>query len=78
MAQAQLTEQDEKTWHIRLADLSCTVRAAYPTTDEVLPGWTVLKDHRHKIAAMVRDESVLYIERTDAVVTPGRGTASHG
>jgi hypothetical protein len=78
MAQAHLTEQDMQAWHIRLADLSCTVRAAYPTTDDVLPGWTLLKDHKHKIAAMVRDESVLYIERTDAVVTVRDAVSGHG
>jgi hypothetical protein len=70
MADARsLTEQDEKVWHVRLEDLSVRVRAGYPTTDENLPGWTVLKDHKHKVTCAVRDEAVLYIERTDAVVT---------
>ena len=64
-----LTEQDEKAWHVRLEDLSVHVMAVYPTTDENLPGWTVLKDHRHKVTCAVRDEAVLYIEREDAVVT---------
>jgi hypothetical protein len=63
-----LTADDEKVWHVRLAELSVRVRAVYPTTDENLPGWTVLKDHRHKVTCAVRNESVLYIERTDAVI----------
>ena len=29
------------------------LRAAYPTSDEKLPGWTLLKDHRHKTVAMI-------------------------
>ena len=64
-----LSEQDEKVWHVRLEDLSVRVRAVYPTTDENLPGWTVLKDHKHKVTCAVRNEAVLYIERTDAVVS---------
>ncbi len=64
-----LTDQDEKVWHVRLAELSVRVRAVYPTTDENPPGWTVLKDHKHKVTCAVRDEAVLYIERTDAVVS---------
>ena len=64
-----LTEHDERVWHVRLEELSVRVRAAYPTADEKLPGWTVLKDHRHKVTCAVRDEAVLYIEREDAVVS---------
>jgi hypothetical protein len=68
-----LIEQDEKVWHVRLAELSVQVRAVYLTTDENLPGWTVLKDHKHKVTCAVRDEAVLYIERADTVVS---GTAA--
>ena len=69
MADARsLTEQDEKVWHVRLAELSVRVKAVYPTTDDNLPGWTVLKDHKHKVTCAIRNEAVLYIERTDAVV----------
>jgi hypothetical protein len=65
----QVTEADERIWHVRLEDLEFLVRGAYPTKDEKLQdGWTVIKDHRHKIVAAVRDDCALYIERTDAVV----------
>jgi hypothetical protein len=64
-----LTTDDEKVGHVRLAELSVRVRAVYPTTDENLPGWTVLKDYKHKVTCAVRNETVLYIERTDAVVS---------
>jgi hypothetical protein len=40
------------------------VRAVYPTRDDVLDGWTLLKDDRHKIVYMVRDDVVADIERT--------------
>ena len=72
-----LTEQDEQVWHVCLEDLSVRVRAVYPTTDENLPGWTVLKDHRHKVTCAVRDDAVLYMERTDAVVSPQDGGTAH-
>jgi hypothetical protein len=52
----ELAEDDMADWVITFADPASQpemkVRAAYPTTDEKLPGWTVLKDHRHKIVAM--------------------------
>jgi hypothetical protein len=65
----RLTESDERIWHVRLEDLEFLVRGAYPTKDATLQeGWTVIKDHRHKIVAAVPDDCALYIERTDAVV----------
>ena len=60
----ELTTADMHTWRVTLSDgTSLTVRAAYPTCDDVLEGWTVLKDHRHKIVLMVRNDSVATIER---------------
>jgi hypothetical protein len=64
-----LSEADQKIWHVRLEDLEFFVRGAYVGKDgSLLEGWTVIKDHRHKIVAAVRDDAALYIERTDAVV----------
>lgn len=40
------------------------VKAVYPTRDDVLAGWTLLKDQRHKIVYMVRDDVAASIERT--------------
>jgi hypothetical protein len=65
----RLTPDDEHTWHVCLEDLEFLVRGAYPTKDEKLrDGWTLIKDHRHKIVAAARDDCALYIERADAVV----------
>ena len=64
-----LREEDERTWHIRVEEADIFVRGAYPTIDPQLKdGWTVIKDRNHKIVAAVRDDSVVFIERTDAVV----------
>jgi hypothetical protein len=65
---ARLSETDNRTWHVRLEDLDLFIKACYPTTDANMPGWTVLKDHHHKVTAAVRDDAVLLIERSDAVV----------
>jgi hypothetical protein len=65
----QLSPDDERVWHVRLEDLEIFVRGAYPTKDGSLQdGWTVIKDHKHKIVAAIRDDCALYVERTDAVV----------
>lgn len=65
----RLSEADEKTWHIRVEEADIFIRGAYPTVDPALKdGWTVIKDRNHKIVAAVRDDSVVFIERTDAVV----------
>ena len=72
----RLTPDDEKVWHVRLEDLSVRVKGTYLTTDSSLPGWTLVKDHKHKVTVAVRDEAALYIERTDAVV-PQSETTHH-
>ncbi len=63
----QLSETELADWVIRTADASHTikVRAAYPVCDEKMPGWTVLKDHNHKIVAAVRSDAAISIERAD-------------
>jgi hypothetical protein len=74
-----LNEADEKTWHIRVDEADIFVRGAYPTVDPALKdSLTVIKDRNHKIVAAVRDESVVFIERTDAVVPRSVITAARG
>ena len=67
---ADLTTSDLAEWEISFPAHGDTVigpiTAAYATTDANLPGWTLLKDHRHKIVAMVRDAAHPAIRR----VTP--------
>ena len=67
-----LAADDNRPWHVEIpdVDIEFDVDAVYLAKDDNLPGWTVLKDHRHKIVAIVRDDAkpVLYIERTDAMV----------
>lgn len=62
---SQLTASSMVDWHIYYRDGRAPekVRAAYPTTDDTLPGWVVLKDHDHKIVAMVPSESAAIIKR---------------
>lgn len=73
----RLTPDDERIWHVRLEDLEFLIRGAYPTKDASLQdGWTVIKDHKHKIVAAVRDDCALYIERTDAVVRKSEARAA--
>jgi hypothetical protein len=60
-----LKSEDMQTWHIDYRDgrPDQSVRAAYPTKDQALPGWIVLKDWRHKIVAMVPESSAALIQR---------------
>lgn len=65
-----LTEEALATWRITYLPIECsplsrieTVRAAYVTGQDDLPGWTLLKDHQHKIVKMVRDKIVQDIQR---------------
>jgi hypothetical protein len=69
MPDKPLTEDDSREWEITFQDADVpelVISAAYPTSDEKLTGWTVLKDYRHKIVAAVRDEAVLSLHRRDA------------
>ena len=65
-----LTADDNRPWHVEIpdADIEFDVDAVYPAKDDKLPGWTVLKDHRHKIVAMVRDDAkpVLFVDPSDS------------
>jgi hypothetical protein len=77
---AALTTSDIADWRITFRDIdqstkapiSHIVKAVYPTRDDVLEGWTLLKDHRHKIVYMVRDDVAAAIERISepAAATP--------
>ena len=69
---AALTEESLSSWRItylptggELSGKADTVRAAYVTGQPDLPGWTLLKDHQHRIVKMVRDDFVADIERTE-------------
>lgn len=42
------------------------VTAAYPTTDEDKPGWTLLKNAAHKVVYQVRDDLAIDIQRADS------------
>ena len=68
MTDSTRRSEEEHVWHARLEDMDVFVRALYPTSDEKLPGWTVLKNWDGKPVLLVRDDAALYIERTDAVV----------
>lgn len=82
-----LTEQDMADWTVTLPAYPgfepVTVRAAYPTTDQNLPGWLLLKDHRHKVVLAVwRDLQVMIRRAADPVppsrpAEPARRPASH-
>jgi len=76
---ADLPPSDETVWRILFADTGLPpvqVRAAYATRDDKLDGWTVLKDHRHKIVALVRDpagdrdDAAVVVYKVSAEVTP--------
>jgi hypothetical protein len=58
MPDRAMTEADELTFEITFPGPDVnpkpfTVKAAYPTTDDRLAGWTLFKDHRHKTVAMI-------------------------
>lgn len=61
----ELTADKMVTWHVYYRDGRPPekVEAAYPTTDDTLPGWVVLKDHKHQITAMVPAEAAAIIKR---------------
>lgn len=42
-----------------------TVRAAYVTTDDDKPGWTLFKDRNHKVVFMVNTAAAASIERLE-------------
>ncbi len=71
-----LTEQDMADWTVTLPAYPgfepVTVRAAYPTTDQNLPGWTLLKDFRHKVVLGVREDLQPVIRRAADPVPAGR------
>jgi hypothetical protein len=70
---------DEKTATFRIVTSygpPRTVRAAYVTTDDDKPGWTLFKDRQHKIVFMVQTAVAATIERfeeTDPAVADGGG-----
>lgn len=61
----ELTADKMVTWHIYYRDGRPPekVQAVYPTTDDTLPGWVVLKDHKHQIVAMVPSDAAGIIKR---------------
>jgi hypothetical protein len=68
---ATLDQSAMATWEITYRpnaapDVSEELQAAYPCGADNLPGWTVLKDHKHQIVKMVRDDVVAVITRLDS------------